>query len=106
MKRVWLSGVVLIALVATFCFTVPAWGQEVTASIVGTVTDPSGAPISGADVKATSVDQGTSFTAKTNETGSYSITRIPVGTYKLEISAGGFQRAIYPPFTLVLNQSA
>ena len=106
MKRALLSGVVLIALCATFCFSVPAWGQEVTASIVGTVTDPSGAPISGADVKATSVEQGTSFNAKTNETGSYSITRIPVGSYKLEISAQGFQRAVYPPFALVLNQSA
>jgi hypothetical protein len=106
MKRTLWSGAFLFILAAMLGLTVAARGQEVTASIVGTVTDPSGAPINGADVKATSVDQGTSFTAKTNETGSYSITRIPIGTYRLEISAAGFQRAVYPPFTLVLNQAA
>jgi hypothetical protein len=106
MKRALLGGVVLITLAAQFCLVLPAWGQEVTASIVGTVTDPSGAPINGAAVKATSVEQGTAFATKTNETGSYSITRIPVGSYTLEITAQGFQRTVYPPFTLVLNQAA
>src|SRR5437588_5711539 len=106
MKRALLSGVVLIALVATFCFTVPAWGQEVTASIVGTVTDASGAPISAADVKATDTERGTTWSAKTNDSGAYSLPRVPVGTYKVEIAATGFQRAVHPPFTLVLNQTA
>src|SRR5262245_25930679 len=106
MKRALLSRVVLIAFVATFCFTVPAWGQEVTAAIVGTVTDPSGAPISGAAVTATDTERGITWNAKTNEAGAYNIPRVPVGTYKLEITGQGFQKAVYPPFTLVLNQTA
>jgi hypothetical protein len=106
MKSVVCSLCIFLLGMALFASALPAFGQEVTASIVGTVTDPSGAPIHGADVRATSVEQGTTFTAKTNETGSYTITRIPVGSYKLEISAQGFQRAVYPPFALVLNQSA
>jgi len=105
MKRALLSGVVLIALIATFSF-VPAWGQEVTAAIVGTVTDPSGAPISGAAVTATDTERGTTWTAKTGDSGSYNLPRVPVGTYKVEIAAGGFQKAVHPPFTLVLNQTA
>jgi len=38
-------------------------GQEVTATIVGTITDQSGAAVSGASVKAISVDRGTSYSA-------------------------------------------
>ncbi len=77
MKRTLWSGALLLVLAALLGLTAAAWGQEVTASIVGTVNDPSGAPINGAEVKATSVDQGTTFTAKTNETGAYSITSHP-----------------------------
>lgn len=106
MKRALLGGVVLITLAAQFCFTVPAWGQEVTASIVGTVTDPSGAPISGAAVTATDTERGTTWTAKTNDSGAYNLPHVPVGTYKVEIAASGFQKAVHLPFTLVLNQTA
>src|ERR1700716_211261 len=46
-------GLVFMALVvALLCTANPAWGQDVTASITGTVTDPSGAPIVGASVIA------------------------------------------------------
>jgi len=106
MKRALLSGCVLVVLAALFGFTMPAWSQEVTASIVGTVTDPSGAPINGAAVSATDTERGTVSSAKTNDAGAYNIPRVPVGTYKLEIAAPNFQRAVFPPFTLVLNQTA
>ncbi|MGH9545434.1 MAG: TonB-dependent receptor domain-containing protein [Terriglobales bacterium] len=84
----------------------PAWSQEVTAAIVGTVTDPSGAPIAGAAVTATDVDRGTQWAATTNETGAYNLPRVPVGNYKVSVVAKGFQTAVHPPFTLVLNQTA
>ena len=93
MKRTLWSGALLLVLAALLGLTAAAWGQEVTASILGTVSDPSGAPINGADVKATSVERGNAFTSKTNDTGLYNITRLPVGNYKLEISAPGFQRS-------------
>jgi hypothetical protein len=46
-----------------------AWAQEVTASITGTVNDPSGAAITGATVTATSQERGAAYTATTNESG-------------------------------------
>jgi hypothetical protein len=85
---------------------VPAWSQEVTAAIVGTVTDPSGAPIPGATVIASDIDRGTQFVATTNESGAYNVPRLPVGNYQLKVSAKGFQTALHPAFTLVLNQTA
>src|SRR5215475_5902888 len=83
-----------------------SFGQEVTAAIVGTVTDPSGAPITGADVVATDTERGTIREVKTNDTGAYNLTRLPVGTYTLKITAQGFQTSSRQAFTLVLNQTA
>ena len=84
----------------------PAWSQEVTAAVVGTVTDPSGAPIKDADVAVTDSDRGTVWTAKTNDSGAYNLPRLPVGNYSVKVSATGFQTAVHPPFTLTLNQTA
>ena len=99
-------GLVLLLLVGVLGVLQPAWGQEVTAAIVGTVTDPSGAPLKGASVVATDTERGTVLTAKTNDSGSYSITRVAVGTYSVKITAPGFQTSVQNGVTLVLNQTA
>jgi hypothetical protein len=83
-----------------------AWSQEVTASITGTVTDPSGAAVSGATVTATSAERGQNYTATTNDSGLYRIPQLPVGTYSLKIEKQGFAMATHPPFVLTLNQVA
>jgi len=85
---------------------VPATAQEVTAAIVGSVTDPSGAPIKGASVKATDTERGTVWMGETNDSGSYNLLRLPIGTYGVSVTAPGFQTSVHPPFTLVLNQTA
>ena len=77
-----------------------------TAAVVGTVTDPSGAPIKDAEVTVTDTERGTVLTARTSDAGSYNVLRVPVGTYTLKVSATGFQTAAYPAFTLQLNQTA
>jgi hypothetical protein len=106
-QREWMRfSVVLLALV-TFLAALPvAWSQEVTASIVGTIKDPSGAPVPGVTVTATDTARGTVYTTKSNDTGAYAISRIKVGNYTLKATAQGFQTVEYPPFTLVLNQTA
>ena len=106
MRQSMKVGFVLLLLVGVLGVLQPAWGQEVTAGIVGTVTDPSGAPIKDANVTVTDNERGTTTTAKTNDAGAYTALRLPVGTYSLKVSAPGFQTASYPPFTLQLNQTA
>jgi Carboxypeptidase regulatory-like domain len=100
----------LLSLAIAFVLSVGLCGlataQEVTASIVGTVSDPSNAPIKGANVTATDTERGTVWTAETNDAGVYNLTRLPVGSYSVKVSASGFQTAAYPTFTLVLNQTA
>jgi hypothetical protein len=104
MRKLITIGIVL--LVGVLGVLQPAWSQEVTAAIVGTVTDPSGAPIKGATVTATDTDRGTVWTAQTNESGSYNLLRLPISTYGVKVTATGFQTAVEKPFTLVLNQTA
>jgi hypothetical protein len=82
------------------------WAQEVTASITGTVTDPSGAAVPGATVRATSQERGIAYTAQTNDSGLYRISSLPVGTYDLRVEKTGFAVATRPAFVLVLNQVA
>jgi hypothetical protein len=106
MKKLVSGFVVALTLIGLAATLTLAWGQEVTASIVGTVTDPSGAPVKGAEVKATDTDHGTVWTAHTNDTGSYDLLRLPIGSYGVKVTAPGFQTSVQPPFTLELNQTA
>jgi hypothetical protein len=104
-KSLIVVSLVLLAIVVN-ASSFLLWAQEVTANIVGTVTDPSGAPIKGATVVATDVDRGTVWNAESNESGAYDVLRLPVGTYSIKISARGFENVSHEPFTLVLNQTA
>src|SRR2546430_9791893 len=99
-------AVVLLLFVAIVGSLAPLSAQEITAAIVGTVVDPSGDPINGASVSATDSERGTVWTAKTNDAGVYNLPRVPVGNYSVKVSAPGFQTAVHPSFTLVLNQTA
>ncbi len=65
--------------------------QVLYGSVVGTVTDPSGAAVPGAQVTITNVGTGLARQATTNSTGNYSITDLPEGEYTLGVSAKGFK---------------
>ena len=67
-----------------------AWSQEVTATIVGSITDQNGATVPGATVKAISVDRGTSYSAVSDEAGLYRISQLPAGSYTLKVGKTGF----------------
>jgi hypothetical protein len=74
--------------------------QTVTGSITGTVTDPSGAAISGARVTAHNLDTGVDTTRTSNGTGLYRIDFLPIGHYQVTIEAEGFEKDVLQPFTL------
>jgi len=103
-----LTGSVLLLLLASALFLLPSytWAQEVTASIVGTVVDPSGAAVSGATITATDLDRGTVLATTTNDAGAFNIPGVPVGKYQVKAEAKGFQTVINQAFTVTLNQTA
>ncbi|HEY6389188.1 MAG TPA: carboxypeptidase-like regulatory domain-containing protein, partial [Candidatus Acidoferrum sp.] len=108
MKKLQSLGLFLlcVTLLALLSGSHAAWAQDVTATITGTITDPSGGPIVGATVTAHDTDRGTNWTSVTNEAGLYNIIHIPIGNYNLKVEAKGFQTSAFAAFTLVLNQTA
>jgi hypothetical protein len=96
----------LLAVVALAVTVSPAWGQETSAAINGTITDPSGAPIVGATVTAIDTARGTAYPTQTNADGAYYLPRIPIGNYQVKVEAKGFQTTVHSSFDLVLDQVA
>ena len=98
--------VLALALVSTLLlgFSQPTWAQEVTGAITGTVTDPSGGAIPGAQVTATDVLRGTVWPTQTNGAGVYNMPRLPVGNYTVKVGATGFGTVVQPAFELQMNQ--
>jgi hypothetical protein len=88
---------------AAACF---AHGQNVTASISGTVTDRSSAAASGVAVTARSVDTNLTYRATTNEAGVYNLLFLPIGSYEVIAEAPGFKKLVAGPFQLEVNQRA
>src|ERR1041385_3808357 len=83
---------------------VTAWAQA-TAQISGNVADQSGAVLPGVEVKATQTDTGVSRTSITNETGSYVLSNLPLGPYRVEASLTGFRTFVQSGITLDVNSS-
>src|SRR5262250_2502050 len=83
---------------------VNVWAQA-TAQISGTVKDPSGAVLPGADVTATQTETGVVRTTVSNETGSYVIPTLPLGPYKLEVSLPGFRTFVQAGIVLQVNSN-
>jgi hypothetical protein len=66
----------------------------VNGAIGGFVTDPSGAAVAGMAVKVTNVNTGVSYRAGTTTEGYYTVKFLIPGTYRVEVSQTGFQRAV------------
>ena len=86
---VWL-GFVAILLVT---MGTPTWAQS-TASLSGTVTDSSGAALPNARVVATNQGTGVASATQTDAGGAYLFPALPIGVYRIEVSAGSFQTAV------------
>ena len=102
MKRINLAAVVLIlALVATMRCA----GQSTTATLVGSVLDPSGAEIAGAQVVATNGATNVKHTGISESDGNYQIGQLPPGTYIITVEAPGFSRLVRTGVSLQVNQN-
>ena len=84
----------LLLLGAAVCLllvTAPAFAQLGTGTILGQITDPTGAVVPGATVTATNVDTTFTRTGTSNAQGSYRFPAMPVGNYRIEVSKQGFK---------------
>ena len=105
MNRCSASKALISAVLAlSFSYTVAA--QQITGSIRGTVTDPAGATVAGASVTAAQIETGLTRTAATDRAGEYVLLELPVGHYRLEAAAKGFQSYIQQGITVDVNETA
>src|SRR5262252_2309263 len=102
MKRI--RNLVCVALTAFTTLTLAA--QQITGNIRGTIVDPSGAVVEAATVTARHLETGLMRTTVTDRSGNYVLVELPVGHYRLEVTAKGFEKYLQEGITLDLNQAA
>ena len=76
------------------------------ASFTGTAVDKDGKPVPDVELVATNVATQVAYTARTNTQGLYTITALPIGTYKIRAQAQGFQVNETNEITLESGQNA
>jgi hypothetical protein len=97
MSRVSLAAILLLSASAGF-------GQTALATITGTITDPTGAPIAGAPVEVHNVETGSVFKAASSDTGNFTVQQLPVGEYDLIVTEAGFKKYSHTKFHLDAGQ--
>jgi hypothetical protein len=106
MKRSTLWSVALVLVLGAFGVLQPSWSQQITASITGTVEYARGEAINDATVTARDTGRGSSAATETTQGGVFNFSNLPIGTYEVKAEAPGFETAVQPPITLVLNETA
>ncbi|HSZ62132.1 MAG TPA: TonB-dependent receptor [Terriglobales bacterium] len=89
--RATCSRLVLALVVISLC--VGGSAQVSKGSISGTIVDATGAIVSGAEVKATSVETNQVATTKSDDSGLFKLPLLPIGSYRVEVSREGFRKA-------------
>ena len=103
MRLIFRGIAVLLLLSATTIL--PSTAQQITGTIVGTVSDQAGAVVSGATLKATNPATGLIRTVTANGYGQFRIDYLPIGTYTLDVNAQGFKHFLQENLTLAVDQT-
>lgn len=91
-----LAVLVLAALMAAPA----AIAQEVRGTILGRVTDSTGAVVPGASVKVTNINTSVAVNVSSNDQGNYQVPYLLVGQYKVDVEAKGFKKYSHPGVTV------
>ncbi len=83
-----------------------AQGVGASGDIRGTVTDPSGAVVTGANITATDVAKGIKHTVATDANGQYRLTGLQPATYSLSVSKPGFQSELAKNVVVNVGQTS
>jgi len=95
-SRIWL---LLFAVLAP----ATAFAQFDAATMLGRITDPTGATVPGATVTLTNLATGIAAVAVTNESGAYQFLNVRVGTYRVQAELSGFATAVAPEVNVTVN---
>ena len=96
---------ILAACAALILITATALGQMNTGTIQGSVTDPSGSVIPGAQLRATDTDTGQTLMTASNESGLFVFALLQIGHHKVEVTAPGFKSTVRNDLSLLAGQA-
>ena len=98
----WLCAICVFAVMAVLAVS-RLHAQASTATIVGTVTDQSGAQIPGATIQVRNIGTGASQNVLTDEQGRYRVPNLNIGNYEMEATLTGFQTVVRRGITLTVG---
>jgi len=101
----WPLAIAALLAIMLFGTSAPARGQAVNATLLGTVTDSSGAPVGGVRLTITEMNTGISRNSQTNDSGNYVVPDLPPGTYTVIAELSGFKRASRAGIDVIVNTS-
>ena len=108
-SRVFATRLIHTALIcAGLLLLAPAgsWSQANSATLHGTVNDPTGAVVPGVTVTLTNQNTSAAMVQTTGERGDFTFTFVPVGVYTVRIEAPGFKTHTTTGITLTAGQQA
>jgi hypothetical protein len=95
LMKVFLRAISSMAIAVLFAMSIFAQSQSTTGLIQGTISDQNGAVVAGASVNIKNAATGFERTVSTNSDGFFSAPLLPLGKYKVTVSAKGFSNSVY-----------
>ena len=92
--------------VLLLCINRPSFGQANTGTILGSVVDPSGAPVPDCKITVKELQTGVVKESKTDATGNYVVSYLLPGRYEVSAEAPSFRRSVEPEISLNVDQKA
>jgi hypothetical protein len=90
-RALWQFAQIIVLISSTLFLRETLYGQGITTgTVTGEIVDPSGAVVPGAHIVATDISRGAQFTADSQKDGDFAIRALPVGRYRLIVTASGF----------------
>src|SRR3974377_174798 len=90
----------IVAILCAFVCAASAFGQAATGGITGTIADPAGAVVAGANVEVKNSQTGAVHPVVSTNTGNYSVSQLPPGTYELDVTVSGFKKYVHTNLTV------
>ncbi len=104
-SRLFLLALTLLG-VTFLAISLPASAQQTLGGITGTVVDPQGSAIPGAEIKAVSDDTKLERSAKSNTQGTYQLNDLPIGKYTVTVTMQGFSTEKFPNILVQADRTA
>ena len=101
--KLWYPSMAVLLGTILLGFSAPVMGQAVNATLLGTVTDASGAVVVGAKITITEMKTGVVHSITTNDSGNYEVPALAPGQYEVAAERQGFKKAVHSGVDVLVN---